>query len=425
MGKYKVGVVGAVRGMHVAVYFKHFDCDLVALFDVDKERANGQAKNLSDGAVIYDTFEEFIEHDMDIVIIANDFHEHTPYAIECFKRGLHVYSECISNSTMAEGVQLIRAFEKYGKEKGVIYMLAENYMHLLHNHEIKRICDGGSLGKILYAEGEYNHAFDPNDLKFVKRLTFNPHHWRNFLPRTYYLSHSLGPIMWATGATPKKVSAFSVFNPEQAKYLPMSYVGDALGVITTQNDDGSVYRFFGWSCIGGESYTTRICGTKGQIENGRSMKDMSKIYLHYNPWDKPENVCAPDSEYIPEWNDPDEAKIKSAGHWGGDYLTPRMFMECIKYGKQPEHPFDIYSAINMSSVAILAHRSVLNGGNAYDIPDFHKEEERVKYENDHQSPFYYSDGRTPNIPCCSHPDYKPDEENFSAFLETIGYKSEK
>ena len=57
-------------------------------------------------------FDKFIEHDMDAVVLANYANEHAPYAIRCFEKNLHVYSECISNGTMAEGVELIRAFEK-------------------------------------------------------------------------------------------------------------------------------------------------------------------------------------------------------------------------------------------------------------------------------------------------------------------------
>ncbi|MBE5734035.1 MAG: Gfo/Idh/MocA family oxidoreductase [Clostridiales bacterium] len=420
MGKYKVGVVGGVRGMHVAAYFKYFDCDLVALCEIDKERAEAVRPQLAENAVIYDNFESFIEHDLDIVILGNDFHEHAPYAIECFKRGIHVYSECISNGTMAEGVALIRAYEKYKKENGVIYMLAENYMHMLHNIEMKRLADAGKLGKILFAECEYNHAANPNDISFRKRLSFNLKHWRNYLPRSYYLTHSLGPIMWITGATPKKVTALPVYHPVPRTRPSLSHIGDFLSVMTTLNDDGSAFRFFAHSGLAGESYWTRVSGTKGQVENTRCMKDMSKIALHYNPWDKPEDAEAPDLYYTPEWNDPDEDKIKGAGHWGGDYLTPRLFMACIEKNVEPEHPFDIHSAVNMSSVAILAHRSTLNGGMPYDIPDFHNEEDRVKYENDWQSPFYCSDGREPNIPCCSVPDYAPTEKQINDYFESIG-----
>ncbi len=46
----------------------------------------------------------------------------------------------------------------------------------------------------------------------------------------------------------------------------------------------------------------------------------------------------------------------------------------------------------MSSVAILAHRSMLEGGVPYDIPDFTREAGRRLYENDRLPP---SVGREP------------------------------
>lgn len=121
-----------------------------------------------------------------------------------------------------------------------------------------------------------------------------------------------------------------------------------------------------------------------------------------------------------KWNDPDEEIFKTSGHGGGDYLTARVFLDCIKQGKQPEHPFDIYSAINMSSVAILAHRSMLEGGKPYDIPDFTKEEDCKLYKNDRLSPFYGTDGSKPTIPCCSRTDFKPTEKQVQNYKKVLG-----
>ena len=58
----------------------------------------------------------------------------------------------------------------------------------------------------------------------------------------------------------------------------------------------------------------------------------------------------------------------------------------------------------MASVAILSHRSILNGGAPYDIPDFRKEEDRVKYENDHETPFWGPNGEAPTVRAGSLPD---------------------
>lgn len=401
MKKLKIGVFGAGRGADLAQNFMMLGCDIVALCDYNPDRVAEGQKLVGTSVSVYDDFDAFIQHKMDAVIIANDFHDHASYVIKCFERGIHVFCECISNGTMAEGVALIRAFEK----SNVVYMMAENYPQMIFNREAKRVCDSGTLGKILYAEGEYNHPGDPFDVWFKKTYAYHRKHWRNFLPRTYYITHSLGPVMWVTGATPKKVTAFASFAPETDENMPISsYVGDKAALIMTQNDDGSVFRVTGCAAFGAHHNAYRFCGTNGQIENLRGMG--TQVMLRYNGWQIPEGAQEVQL-YEPSWNDKDEELIKKAGHGGADYLTVRMFCECVSEGKQPEHPFDIYSAVNMSSVALLSHRSMLEGGVPYDIPDFHLEEERVKYENDYLSPFYGKDGSEPTLPCCSHPDYAP------------------
>ena len=413
MSKIKIGVFGVGRGMDIARNFMMQDCEIVAICDFSEERLAPVVKELGDSVAVYRDFDSFIEHDMDAVILANFFHEHAPYAIKCFERGIHVFSECISNGTMAEGVELIRAFEKSDS----IYMLAENYPQMKFNREIKRICDGGTLGKILYAEGEYNHPADQWDIKFLKQINYFPEHWRNYLPRAYYVTHSMGPVMWATGATPKFVSSvasFAEFDPEAPSARK---VGDRVVVHTTQNDDGSIFRVTGCAAFGAHHNAYRVCGTEGQIENLRGMGE--KVMLRYNDWSKPEGMQEINF-YEPEWNDPEEEFIKQSGHGGGDYLTARMFLDCIREKKQPEHPFHIHAAVAMPSVAILGHRSMLEGGKPYEIPDFTKEEWRVKYENDRLSPFPGADGSAPTLPCCSHPDYAPSEKSLKLYKEALG-----
>ncbi|MBR6850073.1 MAG: hypothetical protein IKM88_07570, partial [Lachnospiraceae bacterium] len=49
-------------------------------------------------------------------------------------------------------------------------------------------------------------------------LTPGKYHWRGWLPRTYYLTHTLGPLMHVTGQTPVKVNAFAVHSQVQEQY---------------------------------------------------------------------------------------------------------------------------------------------------------------------------------------------------------------
>ncbi len=412
MKNIRVGVFGAGRGVDLARCCLLLGAEVVAICDRHTARREKAINRLGIDIAAYEDFDEFIEHPMDAVILANNFYQHAPYAIKCFERNIHVLSECTSNGTMGEGVALVRAFEKSNS----VYMLAENYPQMIFNREMKRRVDSGELGKILYAEGEYNHPVSEWDTNFTKTYIFTPNHWRNFLPRTYYITHSLGPVMHITGATPKKVTAFAMYAPPTEDVPTAAYNADKSANITTLNDDGSVFRVTACSLYGAHHNSYRICGTKGQIENVRGMG--RQVMLRYNEWDKPEGEQN-DHLFTPSWNDKDEELIEKSGHGGADYLTVRMFLDSVKEGKQPPHPFDIYSATVMSSVGILAHRSTLESGKPYDIPDFRRAEDQALYENDFLTPFWGDDGSAPTLPCCSNPNYRPTEKQMELYLKEL------
>ena len=144
--------------------------------------------------------------------------------------------------------------------------------------------------------------------------------------------------------------------------------------------------------------------------------------LRYNDWSIPEGREEINC-YVPDWNDPDQDILSkhNFGHGGADYFITRMFVDCLKENRQPEMPFDLHSAIIMSESSILSHRSVMEGGKYFDIPDFKNEEIRKQYENDTDTPFWTNNGTVaPSMPCCSHPDYKPSEEQLRKYHEQVG-----
>ncbi|MBR4072327.1 MAG: Gfo/Idh/MocA family oxidoreductase, partial [Clostridia bacterium] len=234
MKKIRIGIFGYCRGAYYVDNILANNGEIVAVCDKREDRIELAKKKLGDTASYYYDFDSFIEHDMDAVLLTNYFHEHTPFAIRCLEKDIHVLCECISNSTMAEGVQLVEAAEK----SNAFFMLAENYPYMIFNQEIKKVYDGGTLGKCVYAEGEYNHAGDvygsTNDAwNNIRQLFDGVKHWRNFLPRTYYVTHSLAPIMYATRANPVRVTAMPVYHPLPTDCARATYVGEKAAIITT------------------------------------------------------------------------------------------------------------------------------------------------------------------------------------------------
>jgi hypothetical protein len=229
--------------------------------------------------------------------------------------------------------------------------------------------------------------------------------------------------MYATGATPKKVHAFNCYAPTESNVATASNVGDKAAIITTLNDDASVFRVTGCAAFGAHHNSYRVAGTHGQAEKLRGIPD--KVMLRYNSWDTPEGAET-ESFYEVKWEEGiDTEHIKQSTHAGADYLIALEFPRCVREGKQPPKPFDVHSAIAMSSVAILAHRSMLEGGKPYDIPDFRNPEDRERYKNDRLTPFIGSDGTPPSLPCCSNPDFAPTDEQIEMYLASLGGEDKK
>lgn len=396
MDKIKIGIFGLRRGSSFFEEIKANGGEIVAVCEKDEEHTKTVLNEL-EGAKVYTCFDEFINHPMDAVLLSNFFPEHAEYAIKCLEKNIHVLSECISNATMAEGVRLTEAAEK----SSAIYMLAENYPYMSFNREMKRVYKNGTLGKIMYAEGEYNHPMDWYDTKAVLSIRPYEKHWRNFLPRSYYITHSLAPIMAATGVFPKRVTAMPVLRPLPEDCPTLSHVADTASIISILNDDGSVFKVTGCSAFGAHGNSYRLCCEKGQIENVRGT---DKVMLRYNSWQIPEGKEEVNF-YTPDFSDEDSELIRNAGHGGGDFFVIKEFFDCIR--NSVSHQFDVHFAVSMASVAILSHRSIMEGSKPFDIPDFRNKENRDKFRNDTLSPFWYSDGTPPSYPCCSDADYEP------------------
>ena len=117
MKKIRVGVMGARRGSSMIDYCKSAEnAEVVAICDKQQYLLDIEKKKAGDLDIAYYTsFDDFIKHDMDAVVLANYANEHAPFAIRCLDAGLHVFSEVLPAQTMKEAVELIEAVERSGK----------------------------------------------------------------------------------------------------------------------------------------------------------------------------------------------------------------------------------------------------------------------------------------------------------------------
>ena len=106
MGKVKIGVFGAYRGKTMigqVLNRPDGQAELVAICDKYRpalDEAGKMAKDKGLDVALYEDFDEFIQHDMDAVVLANYANQHAPYAIRVMKSGRHVMSECLTCATL-------------------------------------------------------------------------------------------------------------------------------------------------------------------------------------------------------------------------------------------------------------------------------------------------------------------------------------
>ena len=371
--KIKIGVMGGYRGVSMIRYCEAADnACLVAVCDKNPEILNTVKENIGDDKVTYyDNFEEFINHDMDAVVLANYATEHAPFAIRALKKGLHVFSEVLPCQTMKEAVELIEEVEKSGLE----YAYGENYCYMRGPYEMKKLYREGKIGEFEYGECEYVHNCEP----FWHSVTYGEKdHWRNRMYSTFYCTHSIGPLIHATGLRPVRVSGFEGAKNERCLRVGRKSGSFGMEIITLDNGatiksiHGSLYKNSVWYSM---------YGSKGRMETARES-------AHCDEWDRL-YVQADDfsgaygsekyENYVPEM--PELNGADNFGHGGSDFYSMYNFVEKI-LGDKNADVIDVYEALDMFLPGLFAFRSILNGGAPVDIPDLRDKKEREKWRND-------------------------------------------
>jgi predicted dehydrogenase len=403
-GLIRVGVLGIGRGGSFAQGAgPHLGLQLVALCDQREKPLKELGKRLN--VATYTDFDKFLKHDLDAVILANYFHQHAPFAIKALEAGKHVMSETMACFTLAEGVALIEAVEKSRR----VYMFAENYPYMLFNQEMKRIYQSGAIGTFVYGEGEYVH---PGAADWANSISPGIDHWRNWLPATYYSSHSLAPLMYITETWPKKVNAFVVPAREDDPVLQLRpRRGDPASAILVRMNDDSICKLL-QVYLRGHGIWVRVHGSKGQMENLRH-GDTSMVRLRREQYH--EKLTTPHEQiYTPSWPAGCE-KAAHDGHGGGDFFMNFHFANAIRSGKPPF--LDVYRGVAMSTVAIQAYRSALNDSNSFQIPDFRQKHTRDEHRDDdwNPDPTRHRDGMPwPSI----HGELKPSAKAITFAMKT-------
>lgn len=373
MKKVRIGVLGAYRGTSMINYCKRADhAEVVAICDKSPEALDAQ-RAAAEGLDIafYERFDDFIEHDMDAVVLANYANEHAPFAIRCLKKGLHVFSEVLPVQNMKEAVELVEAVE----ESGLVYAYGENYCYMPAPYEMKKRYEKGEIGEFEYGEGEYIHNCEP----IWHSITYGEEdHWRNNMYATFYCTHSLGPIIHMTGLRP--VSVVGLEGTKNARNLRDGAKGGQFGIEMVTLENGGIVK----SIHGGlyrNSIWYSVYGSLGRMECGREdARDghIGKLYVIRDEYDggyETETLQTYFPQHAPE------GEVAGFGHGGSDFFSMYYFIKKI-LGDADADTIDVYEALDMFLPGLFAYRSVMAGGIPLELPNLRDKSQRDKWRND-------------------------------------------
>ena len=371
----RLGIWGLGRGLSFVKACRALNLDVVAGCDFAGHLRQRFRQGVPD-ALVTDDADEFLDSDIDAVLVATYCNTHAADAIRCLEAGKHVLSEVTAFHTMAEGAALVETVER----TGLVYNLAENYPFSKGNLYLAARWNEGLFGDLMYAECEYVHE--------IRRLCYTcpdgapvqpgwtVHHWRSWQSFHYYCTHSLGPVMHITNLRPVRVVSL----PGKAK-LP-GYLGadgmDSMGGIApslvAMSNGGLVRNLMGATTS--DAGLMRLWGTRGAAE-----QSPAGLFLHLGS-----ATIAPKLRVEPNWPQLGEWADRM-GHGGGDFWVLYEFARHV-LGGEPAF-FDVYRAADCTIPGILAMRSAVENGRAYDVPSLRSKQDRDLWRDDNwaQKPY--------------------------------------
>jgi len=341
----KVGVVGLRRGLSLLRMFAvQKDVRVVAGCDVNENQLARVEKEFEKG---YTDYDEFLGHDMDIVVVATPMPFHVKHSVAALESGRHVMCEVIIANSMDECESLVKAVEKSKKK----YMLAENCCYWYFVEKWRELVADGKIGNPIYAEAEYVH-----DTRSLMRDSEGNLTWRARRPPIHYCTHSMGPLL--SIMDDRCISAVGM--DTGVNVAPdLGAIDMEVGLFRTEK--GRVIKILRGAAIEREPafHYYSIYGTEGCLETARG-KDQT--FGHFKgsggmselPY-KRNHPGAPDA-------------AAGGGHGTCEYFMVKAFVDSIVNDTKP--PIDVYTGLDFSLPGFCAHISAQQGGKVVDIPDF-------------------------------------------------------
>ena len=378
MNKIRIAFFGASRGLAIcqkAGLFRHDEVKVVAVCDsyapvLDMFRQGAQAEGAGDVLCLNDP-EQLLRVDCDAVVLCNYATEHAPWAIRFLRAGRHVLSELLPMQALSEAVELVETVE----ETGLVYQYAENYCFMEQIQEMRRLFKSGGMGGLMAAEAVFINDLSHN----WPRLTHgDPGSWRNKAPSTFYCTHSIGPMLYITGARAVRVNGMEI--PTHPVLASMGARAGSAAIELMQLEGGGMAKSLHGNLKRPYVPHYSVFCEKGSMETDKYGWNRLHVVREY-PFERRntygdyshEEYCAKpltDRTDLPQ----------ELGH--SIHYMMEGFIDAIRGRQARFETIDVYRAMDMALPGFMAYRSILSGGQPFPVPDFRRKAERDRYRAD-------------------------------------------
>jgi len=405
----RVGMIGVgLRGQsHLDLLLRRRDVIVTAFADPDEQMLASALKMVKDAGkpepvVFSKGNEDYLNllkrDDIDAVVIATPWEWHIPQAIAAIKAGKIPGVEVCGAIKLKDCWDIVNASEA----ANIPVMILENVCYRRDILAVYNMVRKGMFGELLHLQGGYQHDLRP--VKFNDGKTaydhgvefgakgFSEAKWRtqHSIDRNgdLYPTHGLGPVacmininrgnlltkLSSVATKARGLHRYIVNNPNGGPNHPNAKIKFKLGdIVTTQiqtANNETIILSHDTSSPRPYNLGFRVQGTNGlwQDTSSGGFKDGMIYFEGVSPndqWENPEKYMQENDH--PLWKR-FEKDTQGAGHGGMDFFVENAFIESIK--RKAPFPLDVYDLATWYAITPLSEKSIAEGGQVQDIPDF-------------------------------------------------------
>jgi predicted dehydrogenase len=409
--KVRLGFIGTgLRGqVHLAELALRDDVEIIALHDPDAAMMTMAREVLAKAkrkpAVEYtngnNDFKELLKRDdIDAVIICSPWEYHVEQGIAAMEAGKIVGMEVCGAIKLQDCWDIVRASQR----TGIPLMMLENVCYRRDVMAVLNMVRQGQFGELVHGQGGYQH--DLRNVLFNSGkpggygdgVEFGPTAWSEAKWRTQhyverngelYPTHGIGPLatmmdlnrgnrltrLSSTASKARGAHKYIVENPNGGPDHPNAKVqfkcGDVVSTLLQCANGETILLTHDTTLQRPYNLGFRVQGTEGIWQDtGWGDLDQGLLYFekemaHSHRWEN--SKARLEQGDHPLWKRYAE-QAAGAGHGGMDFFVDHAFIECIKR-KEP-FPLDVYDLATWYAITPLSEKSIAEGGQVQDIPDF-------------------------------------------------------